>query len=397
MKKLVFLGYLPLSKKLWEDYFIDYMIEGGIAVEYWDLSKVIYPEIDSSHHPTDSIIRKLRDTSDLSERLKAESRTETLFLAQVTYEARSVPLFRMLKAYSCQTSFFARGNIPIPTAKEIASTRDNRGPLLARMIRVLKKVMDKVPHRYALFCKIIGITKTHDIVFKAGNTGMQTIGVGARLEKSRARIVDINFFDYDKYMTVRAEKENLVEGDYCVFLDEYTPYHPDFLLLGIPSVEPSKYYTSMNSFFKKLEAKFNTRVIIAAHPKADYKINPYDGRQLFVMKTCELVKNARFVISHSSTSISFAVLFNKPLIFIYNDEMLRLYADTYCEYSKHFAKTVGSKCYNIDTVTVSSIEISPVDIACYEAYRYDFLTSKTSENRTSKEIVLETLLNLNFD
>ena len=42
----------------------------------------------------------------------------------------------------------------------------------------------------------------------------------------------------------------------------------------------------MNSFFNMIENN-GLKVIIAAHPKSDYKINPFEGREIYKYKTNE--------------------------------------------------------------------------------------------------------------
>ena len=66
----------------------------------------------------------------------------------------------------------------------------------------------------------------------------------------------------------------------------------------------------MNSFFNMIENN-GLKVIIAAHPKSDYKINPFEGREIYKYKTNELVKNSTFTMAHMSSSINFSVLHNK--------------------------------------------------------------------------------------
>ena len=45
----------------------------------------------------------------------------------------------------------------------------------------------------------------------------------------------------------------------------------DALILNIKSVEPISYFKSLCVFFDSLEKKFNLKVVIAAHPKAEYQ------------------------------------------------------------------------------------------------------------------------------
>ena len=52
-------------------------------------------------------------------------------------------------------------------------------------------------------------------------------------------------------------------------------------------------------------------------------------------------------IAHTTTSISFSIIFNKPIIFIVNDEMLRVDSNKIQKISS-FTKELSSQIFNID-------------------------------------------------
>ena len=135
-----------------------------------------------------------------------------------------------------------------------------------------------------------------------------------------------HYMDYDIYLQHKTEL-----NDSCkitgVFLDQYAPFHPDFLHMGIDfPISPDVYYPKICNFFKTLEKKMDTEIVIAAHPKSDYDNLPdyFCGRTIIKGATARLVKESSFVIAHSSTSIDFAVLNYKPILFITTDELQKM-------------------------------------------------------------------------
>jgi hypothetical protein len=202
------------------------------------------------------------------------------------------------------------------------------------------------------------------------------------------RTVPINYFDYDLYVKARADvAPRLVAGDYGVFLDCYLPFHSDMEFCGYPRVEPARYYRSLNRFFELLEREYGCRVVIAAHPRACYDDATFAGRPMYRLVTAELVRDARFVLTHWSTALCYAVLNDKPLLFIYTDDIATTYRRYHMRDMRHFAHCLDVPMCNIDTMPdARGLAIPPVNTACYQRYKYDFLTSPESEHTATQEI-----------
>ena len=77
-------------------------------------------------------------------------------------------------------------------------------------------------------------------------------------------------------------------------------------------------YSKLNNLYELFELqsnKYNKKILIASHPRADYsRKNPFLNREIIKNKTIELVDNADIVLAHTSTSISFAVLFKSEAL-----------------------------------------------------------------------------------
>ncbi len=156
----------------------------------------------------------------------------------------------------------------------------------------------------------------------------------------------IHSLDCEKYLEIKDNTTRLVDEPYCVFLDQFLPHHPDNISAGY-NINGDKYYEEMVAFFHNIEEDFHIKVIIAAHPRADYENNDrlFSDFKIFRYKTAELVKDAEFVLAHFTTSVSFAVLFQKPVIFITTNDINEINLFRVLVYKN--AKLLGKKVINI--------------------------------------------------
>lgn len=387
IKKIIYIGYQPLTVKVRDDFYLLIVQEQGFEIEYWDLHKIYFPDVQLSGIKAEYIF-SVNNLIDLESRIANQSINQSLFISIITFEFRVIKLFLLLKKYNCQTAFFARGALPFAptTSKSIFSKikKSFNPKLLFAFLR----------NNYASYLKNKGKINNYDFVFNAGELGIQTIGIGYHTEKSKSKIFQINSFDFDKYIQNR-DSVNLIDTKYCLFLDEYFPYHPDFKILGIETLEPIEYYNSLNRFFNLVETRFKIEVIIAAHPKADgYKTNnPFNGRKIFFNLTAELTKFAEFTIAHCSTSISFAVLNEKPVIFLYSD-LLKSTMPSYFNLIANFSVIFGGALVNVNNFSVKDIVVPAIDQFKYADFKYKYLTSEESESRKSSDIFIEAISKL---
>ena len=138
-------------------------------------------------------------------------------------------------------------------------------------------------------------------------------------EKTKYLVVHSN--EYEEALSCK-EVKRVVDEKYCVWLDSYIPYHPDNAMLGA-FVEAEAYYKSLRKFFHWIEEQYGMKVIIAAHPRSDYGKHPeaYEGFKIIKGYTCLLVRDAEFVMTAASLSFLYAVVYQKPLLFIYQNAL----------------------------------------------------------------------------
>ena len=153
------------------------------------------------------------------------------------------------------------------------------------------------------------------------------------------------------------------------------------------------WYPSLCHFLDNLEEKFCCTVKIAGHYKS--KFQPKDplfgGRDVIYGATQKLIEHSNFVISMASTATSFAVIYRKPLIFIYSNQVSKNLSAMHD--IKGMAQKFGIVPINIDEeLSIDSINLEVIE-DLYVAYERDFLTS-TPLGRPNFQIILEDIINI---
>lgn len=179
--------------------------------------------------------------------------------------------------------------------------------------------------------------------------------------------IDYQLYQQSKNIKIKKKK-------YCVFLDDDLPEHVDYKKnnLDNPVDDTDKYYKNLIFFFKKYEEVFNTHIIIAAHPKREK--NYFDDFEQIYFKTPELVKSCKNVLVHASSSLSYAILNKKPIIFLTSDEINNNWMGSRIH---NLVSIIKSQIFNIDDFKIQDLnklkqEIY-LNIEKYDNYKKEFL------------------------
>ena len=130
------------------------------------------------------------------------------------------------------------------------------------------------------------------------------------------------------------------------------------------------------------------KIIIASHPKSDNvgSLDYLGNRTAILNKTEELVRGSEFVISRNSSALTYAIVYKKPIFFIYSNETKRHVGNfssinTLSSYFK-------IESINIDE-NISENQIKSLmnfDEKLYNSYMKEFLTSNL-ENKNYRIIL----------
>jgi hypothetical protein len=177
---------------------------------------------------------------------------------------------------------------------------------------------------------------------------------------------------------------------FIVMLEGATPYfHDDKALTGskeMLSVEV--WYPLLNKFFEVIESKFESPVKVLGHYKSNFDSpsKVFDNREVFYFQTLDLVRKSKFVITTDSSSISFAVLFRKPILFIYSNQLKR--DKLLMRQIETHARILGTEPININDIPKNLDSYLAVDKEKYFEYENKYLTSKYSQ-KPNYQIMLE--------
>ena len=125
-----------------------------------------------------------------------------------------------------------------------------------------------------------------------------------------------------------------------------------------------------------LEEKYAIRMVIAAHPRSNYKSLPdyYQGREIIIGETAALVKRSNLVVLHYSTAINYAIFYEKPLIFITTQSAEQTFVSGYI---RTMANLFGKNPIVVDGPDDFDVDQAlEVDLQVYNRYREAYIKKK---------------------
>jgi hypothetical protein len=315
--KVVFIFDFPVSERDSRRCGFDTLRQNGFDVEVWDVTPFLHPAVDrdvTTPDPLESMsVRRFVRSDEAIAALAGLPRGTFVFLVTF-YQLRAIPLYRAIGRLGLPYGVIVANALPQPAVPATVGAFAER---LARLTprRLLWHVVRRLPYPW------LGVPGPALVV--AG--GEQSLASQQSLYPltSSSHIVWTHALDYDAYLQEQ-EVPRQVDQTRGVFLDEYLPYHPDFTYLGIeaPSTADA-YYPRLRAYFDYLEKAHGRRMVIAAHPRSEYERHAdyFGGRPVIRGRTAELVRTSGFVVAHSSTALSYAVMFERPVVFVTTDDL----------------------------------------------------------------------------
>jgi len=182
--------------------------------------------------------------------------------------------------------------------------------------------------------------------------------------------------DYERCKFVKGEI-SIKNNNYSVHLDAAFITHPDRFELKekhIPNYRDlvDRYYIKLNKFYDEYEKKTGKQIIIAAHPKTKlYTSKFFNNKKFLINKTYELIKDCACVFNHQSSSSSYAVILNKPIITIICEEFLEL---DLLDQSLANAIALGSKVVPLESYNKLNFH------SLFDQKKYNYLYSNFRQN-----------------
>jgi len=196
----------------------------------------------------------------------------------------------------------------------------------------------------------------------------------------KTKIIWAHALDYDLYLDSQKDApDDLIEHPYAVYLDEGHPIHSDDNLpKNSNNAYLNEYYMELNKTLDHLEKKLKIPIVIAEHPLAARNDNAqrFKGRKVFKNKSIDLVSQSKFVLVHDNTLLNFAVIFEKPIIFVKFENMI---GTLYNKRSDYIAKQFQS--ISMDSAMILKGDFDNkhmIDQETYTQYRENYIKSINS-------------------
>ena len=395
-KTVVFMFPMSLTEQDISNFGINYLSQKGYHVYVWNLSPLLNKKLacfisNKKNNITYVHVTNYKYFKNLLMELFDNSVFIDLFvgLSAITWKTEKV--YRMLRHYNILYFIVSLAAMPIPNIPK----SDNG---------LIKKIIWKLKHTPSINLKyFLDIISSKFILFLKKHADIYPIP--ARIFGGDSEIIDlylkrhnydknnityIHSMDYDRYLDY-LERVNYQQPKLdmtCVLLDDMPTNHPDGLLTNTPLVDEKNYFYSMNQLFMKIEKELGLRVIIAAHPRSNYEDMPdvFGGREIIKGKTPDLVAKSSLVIMHNSTSVSFAILFKKPIMVAATSDMnVNVYT---------MASALRCEVIKVDNDEhMKNLDLTKYKRpnANYDEYLYKYIKSKKAPEKKVWEIVEEEL------
>lgn len=348
---------------------VEELIKAGIEVEFWDLSSITTRECLSPVKTIGLKEVKIRSNKELTINIKRLSNKKCLYMSFLNFALYSYKIYRLLSKYDVDILYATSGTLPV---EPINNSRKVKKLFKEFPIKsIFKSIFLRVIVKFPFF-------KPAKFVLMSCNHASCDYKVSQSTE-----YVSCNSGDFNDYKRTKKEKEKCE----IVFIDQYTPFHNDFILRGLRQIPADRYYASLNSFFTKIEDKYRCDVVICAHPSAiKYKEKDFfNGRKVVYNETANEIKKALGVFTHFSTAISFPIMEEIPIILITTDDMNR-FNSQFASFEKYLSNLLNLPMINIDHC--EDCEFKQIDKDAYRKYLWDYLTTPKMYNKSNSDVLI---------
>lgn len=329
MNRVILLIESSFNKRDYDRFGIGILSSNGFTVEVWDLSSVLHHgvEIECQDYIETPEVRKYNSQKEVKEAFNNLTNKDIVVIWLIyNYKHLWIYIAISRKSVYCVMQLNA---LPIRQKESSNNSHNDKIryiKLIINMITKLFKIVISFKYEPLLDYlvkripyNLLGINPS--VIWFAG--GEESLRNYFFPHNTKTKIIWAHAFDYDIYL--KTSKKGTILNK-AVFLDSYLPFHSDYQLFNLkPCVTANNYYNMLNILFDLIESELRLNVIIAAHPRSSYE-NKHDyfyGRKRYKGNTIDMVRDSKLVISHASTAINYAVLYSKPIIIVYTEEMAK--------------------------------------------------------------------------
>lgn len=382
-KQVIYLVRSPFNERDFKRFGIKNWINHGWEIKVFDITKLLNPvfwkEVDgdklSFHFNGLSIFQSMHDLLHMINNLK----NRVVFIDILGLSNIEMKIRNVAHAHGVIIKL-KLGTIPeIKTSKKIFEFIS----LIKNPISFIQKSTSLIKNRV----QKIKDEKYTDYLVVSGIKSMQGVN------KKKTSIIKAHNLDYDFFIQHEHVKSNK-KINYLLFLDEYGPYHSDFIHLGIkPYVSEDHYYSDIDRGLIEIAKSLKLTIKIAAHPRSNYAFKQKKYKHpILENQTFELVRDADVIVAHSSTALNWAVVMKKPIIFATTNEIQNeFYSKRYAKFINNFASILGKKVINLSQISrlKNFSDYLKIDDEKYEKYIENYIKTKGSPRKLVWDIVIE--------
>jgi len=390
INNIVFFVASPLTNRDYERYGAEIFLGNGFNVFFYDVSPYLYPELHkksvlhdrydgdnvTSFYSKHEIIGSIKDLSkDTFVIFLMHYRVNSFFIYSYLSKLNlnyAISILNIIPNYPSSVRVIARHYLQISKFKPSA------------IISKIKNIIFS-----ARFAKYLGI-KSPSMLLLGGKASINHHQ--AALANVETKNLWLHTFDYDNYLNeVNNDKKiNSKVTKKAVFIDSPSPrFKKDALIPGISNpLTEERFYPSLCRLFDEIESHLGVSVQIAGHPGSNHSLNPeyFGGRLTFSGNTCEMIKGADIVINRNSTAMNYAVIYNKPLIFITSNEAKK--SNWLSSGITLMASSVGKIPINIDSLdNINWNDHNKIDKDAYSWYFQEYIKSNGNGQKYLWQIV----------
>jgi hypothetical protein len=307
--KIIYLVESKFCKRDYNRFGLDILTKRGYSdIEVWDFSCWFRLKYFKKYTPKDLLLGKgyiSITNKSLAMKLLKELPYDCIFIILFGVHAKSIDVFNYLNKHRYKYGFVSFGLLPPVQHSLLTKIKIEATTPIQAFKFLSRKILGKVK------IYVLGSIIRPKFVILGGSAAT------SKFIRDETILLKSHTLDYNLFINLKSEKSIEQDEKYAVFLDEGSPYHPD-TIGEATSISPECYYPILNSFFDYIEFDMGIKVIISPHPRSNYAKtgNPFNDRSIVSQPACSVVKNSEFVMAHSSTSVGFAVLHKRPILFL---------------------------------------------------------------------------------
>ena len=365
---IIFIVDQPITNRDFNRFRIKDFIDNGYNTKVLDLSLANDKNSKSDLYlRNNKIIYSISNKNEILNFLKKVNKN-SIVISLASVNSNTLFIYKHLSNYKIKFGFLIFGTNP-----DFYQFISNN--FLRNFLRNLKNIF------------IFFLTKVYSNFYIVGSKADIDRSKHHLLFNNKSEYIFYHNLDYNLFLEEKLKNNKIVKDKYVVFLDEANTNHPDNEKYFGTKSGPvgDNYHIELNSFFKKIENKFNLSVVIAAHPRNNFHSikNPFNPRRFIKNKTISLIKNSEFVMAHSSTSVSMAVIYKKPIVFISSKNYFENYKITILKFSRQFKKNI----IDISNDNYDLSNVYKIDKKSYNLFFKKFIKYNVDDNKSLIKLV----------